>query len=110
MHLRTLLLAALVLGQRSGCYYAVIDTGRPQSVRTVEESWAPSYVGGMVPPRLEEFVERCPHGAARVEVFRSPRNMLVTALTLGIYAPSTVQVTCALEQRGTSPVPRIRAE
>ena len=104
------MLAAVVLAQTSGCYYAVIDTGRPQSVRTVEETWAPSYVGGMVPPRLEQFVERCPHGAARVEVFRSPRNMLVTALTLGIYAPSTVQVTCALEKRGASPVPRIRAD
>ena len=110
MRLRALLLLLLALAPGTGCYYAVIDTGRPQSVRTVEESWAPSYVGGMVPPRLEEFVERCPHGAARVEVFRSPRNMLVTALTLGIYAPSTVQVTCALEKRGAAPAPRIRAE
>lgn len=110
MRLRHAALTILVLAQSTGCYYAMIDTGRPQSVRTVEEAWAPSYVGGMVPPRLEEFVDRCPHGAARVEVFRSPRNMLVTALTLGIYAPSTVQVTCALEKRGSSPAPRISAD
>ena len=104
------ILTILVLAQTTGCYYAMIDTGRPQSVRTVEEGWAPSYVGGMVPPRLEEVVERCPQGAARVEVFRSPGNLLITMLTLGIYSPSTVQVTCALEKRGASLVPRISAD
>jgi hypothetical protein len=110
MRLRSILASLALALPATGCYYAVIDTGRPQSVRTVEEGWAHGYAGGMVPPKLGEIVERCPHGAARVEAHRSAGNMLVTMLTLGIYAPSTVHVTCALEKRGSSPAPRIRAE
>lgn len=91
--------AFLLILVTNGCYYAVIDTGRPQSVRTVERGWVSSYAGGLVRPKLGEIVERCPHGAARVEAHRSAGNLLVTALTLGLYAPATVQVTCALEQR-----------
>ncbi|HUF27949.1 MAG TPA: hypothetical protein VMM18_13315 [Gemmatimonadaceae bacterium] len=107
MRLTPILTLLLVL-QSAGCYYAVIDTGRPQSIRTVEEAWAPAYVGGMVAPRLRAIVERCPHGAARVEAHRSAGNLLVTALTLGVYAPTTVRVTCALEQsRSGGPPARI---
>ena len=91
--------ALLLLLVTNGCYYAVIDTGRPQSVRTVERTWVSSYAGGLVRPKLGEIVEQCPHGAARVEAHRSASNLLVTALTLGLYAPATVQVTCALEKR-----------
>ena len=92
-------IALLLLLVTNGCYYAVIDTGRPQSVRTVERAWVSSYAGGLVRPKLGAVVEQCPHGAARVEAHRSGSNLLVTVLTLGLYAPATVQVTCALEQR-----------
>ena len=97
--LRTLTLVLLL--STSGCYYAMIDTGRPESVRTVEERWAPAYVGGIMAPRLGDVVERCPHGAARVSAHRSVANLAVTVLTLGLYAPTTVEVTCALEPNRT---------
>lgn len=110
MRLRRILPLFLLLAPVTGCYYAVIDTGRPQSVRTVQEGWAHGYAGGMVPPQLGPIVERCPHGAARVEAHRSASNLIVTVLSLGIYAPSTVHVTCALEQRGKATAPRLRAD
>jgi hypothetical protein len=104
--LRALLLLFLLV-PATGCYYALIDTGRPESVRTVQEGWAPAYVGGMIAPRFGTLVERCPHGAARVEAHRSFANLAVMVLTIGIYAPTTVEVTCALDRsKPTAPLRR----
>ena len=102
------LLMFVVLVPSMGCYYALIDTGRPESVRTVQEGWAPAYVGGAIAPRFGTLVERCPHGASRVEAHRSFANLAVMVLTLGIYAPTTVEVTCALDQSRPTDVPRRR--
>ena len=105
--LRTLAIL-LFLFPATGCYYAMIDTGRPESVRTVQEGWAAGYMGGIVAPRLGRLVERCPHGAARVEAHRSLANLAVMALTFGLYAPTTVEVTCALDQSRPTDVPMRR--
>lgn len=95
--LRTLQTGALaVLGLAgAGCYHATIETGLPPSTRTVENDWAAGWIAGLVPPKTVETVERCPDGVAKVETQLSFLNQVVSVLTLGIYTPMSIQVTCA---------------
>jgi hypothetical protein len=95
MHrLLPLALLALVLGA-SGCYHAQVTTGQPASGQVVERSFATSWINGLVPPDVTNVAQECPNGVARVETQLSFVNQLVTALTLGIYSPMTIRVTCA---------------
>lgn len=86
-------LAAIVV--LSGCYHATIETGLPPSTQTLEKPWASSWVYGLVPPQTVETASRCPNGAAKVETQISFLNGLVALITLGIYTPMTIMVTCA---------------
>ena len=87
---------ALVMVVLSGCsYHATIETGLPPSNETVEEPWAASWIGGLVPPATVETVAQCPDGVARVETQISFLNALVAALTLSIFTPMNIKVTCA---------------
>jgi len=82
----------LVLG---GCYHAIIDTGMPASGTVIEEPWAMSFVGGLIPPPLVDVASRCPNGVSRVETQHSFLNSLVGGITSGIITPMTITVTCA---------------
>ena len=88
----TLLATAVAL---SGCYHATIETGLPPGTQTLEQPWASSWVLGLVPPETVETASRCPNGVARVETRQSFVNGLVGLLTLGIYTPMEILVTCA---------------
>ncbi len=90
--LGALLVAVVVL---SGCYHATIETGLPPGTQRLEKPWASSWVYGLVPPETVETSSRCPNGVGRVETQQSFLNGLVGALTLGIYTPMTIVVTCA---------------
>jgi len=79
----------------AGCYHATIETGRTPSTVTVEDRWADAWIYGLVPPSVINTASRCPNGVARVETQLSFLNQLVGALTLGIYTPMDVRVTCA---------------
>ena len=79
----------------AGCYHATIETGRTPSTVTVEDQWADSWVFGLVPPDTINAAQRCTSGIARVETQLSFLNQLVGALTLGIYTPMWIRVTCA---------------
>lgn len=83
----------------AGCYHATIETGLPPSNRTLEQHWASGWIGGLVPPSMVETAERCPDGVARVETKLSFLNQLVAGLTLGIYTPMYIEVTCAAAPR-----------
>ncbi len=83
---------ALIL---AGCYHATIETGSTPSTVTVEDKWADSWIYGLVPPDTINPMQRCTSGIARVETKLSFLNQLVGALTLGIYTPMSIQVTCA---------------
>jgi hypothetical protein len=88
----TLLAAVVAL---SGCYHATIETGLPPGTQTLEQPWASSWVYGLVPPETVEAASRCPNGVARVETRQSFVNGLVALLTIGIYTPMEIMVTCA---------------
>ena len=83
--------AALVCG----CYHATIDTGAKPSTVTVEQHWASGWVFGLVPPKTVETASKCTTGVSKVETQLSFVNMLVSFLTLSIYTPMDIRVTCA---------------
>lgn len=79
----------------SGCYHAVVDTGLAPSTQVVDVPWASGFVDGLVPPSTVETAAKCPHGVAKVETQHSFLNMVAQVLTLGIYTPMQITVTCA---------------
>lgn len=84
--------AAIVL---SGCYHAVVDTGRAPGDVTITKPWASSFVYGLVPPPVTETAQQCKTGVAKIETQHSFLNSLVGGITWGIYTPMTISVTCA---------------
>jgi len=92
MRFTLLVLGALVV---SGCYHATIETGKPASPETIDKQWASSFVYGLVPPSTVETAQKCPNGVAKVETQQTFVNGLVYFLTLGIYSPMAIKVTCA---------------
>jgi Bor protein len=86
----------------TGCYHAVIQTGRPESSDVISIKWANSFIIGLVPPPVVETAQRCPNGVAKVETQHSFLNGLVAAITFSIYTPIQIDVTCAA--RGTASV------
>ncbi len=79
----------------SGCYNARITTGLTPSTQTVEEKWAHSFLGGLVPPSALNVAQECASGVASVETKLSFLNLVANAITLGIYSPMEITVTCA---------------
>jgi Bor protein len=87
-----LLLLTLPLG---ACYHATIDAGAKPSTVTVEKRWASGWIFGLVPPKTVETASRCATGVSKVETQVSFLNGLVGFLTLSIYTPMDIRVTCA---------------
>lgn len=77
------------------CYHATIETGRPLSPEVLEKPFASSWIYGLVPPSPLSTAARCSNGVAKVETKLSFVNQLVGFLTLGIYTPMSIKVTCA---------------
>jgi hypothetical protein len=91
--LRVTLLLTLVSSM--ACWHAVITTGRAESSTVVEKEWASSFVYGLVPPDPIDVSKSCASGVAKVETYHSFLNGLVQFLTIGIYTPMDIKVTCA---------------
>jgi hypothetical protein len=79
----------------AGCYRATIETGQPASTTIVENEWASSWIGGLVPPAVVNVASQCPNGVSRVQTQHSFLNLLAHVVTFGIYSPMTITVTCA---------------
>ena len=91
---KALLLALLPL-MAGACYHATVNTAARPGTQVFEKPWATSLIYGLVAPETVEATEQCPNGVARVETRHSFLNGLVAALTMGIYTPMHVTVTCA---------------
>jgi hypothetical protein len=89
-----------LLAATAGCYHATVQTGLEPSPTTVENRWASSWIYGLVPPSPVETAQRCHNGVARVDTQLSGANQLVGILTLGIYTPMEIVVTCAVPASG----------
>jgi Bor protein len=79
----------------AGCYHATVETGAKPSNVTVVNTWASGWIYGLVPPKTVETAAKCTTGVSRVETQHSFANELVGFLTLGIYTPMEIRVTCA---------------
>jgi hypothetical protein len=79
----------------SACYHVTVETGLAAGPEVINQPFASSFVFGLVPPATVQTMSRCRSGVARVETQQSFVNGLVSALTLGIYTPWTITVTCA---------------
>ncbi len=89
------LLSALAYFLSAACYHATVETGATPSNVVIHKSFASSWIFGLVPPSTIETQNRCPHGPAKVETQLSFVNQLVSFLTLSIYTPMEIKVTCA---------------
>lgn len=95
-----------ILAATAGCYHATIETGVTPSTVTIERHWASSWIYGLVPPSTVEARSQCTGGVARVDTQLSFLNMVVGAITAGIYTPMDIVVTCAAGTAGTTPAER----
>ncbi len=93
--LRAFGLAAAGLCLLPACYHATVETGLTPSTVTLEQPFASAWIYGLVPPKTVQAAEKCSSGVAKVETQQSFLNGLVGALTLGIYTPMNIKVTCA---------------
>ncbi len=84
--------AALVL---SGCFHQVVNTGRPAGATKVEKPWTSTWIFGLVEAPPIDVRQQCSGGVAIIESKMTFVNGLASMLTLGIWTPLTVSVTCA---------------
>jgi hypothetical protein len=97
------LLTAGLLVALPACYHAVVETGLPASPQVIEKTFASGWIYGLVPPSPVKAMSECPSGVSKVETQLSFVNQLVNFLTLGIYTPMWIKVTCASSGRSAAP-------
>jgi hypothetical protein len=73
----------------------------------IEKCCAAAFFGGLVHPKPVSSASGCPVGVARIETSRSFSNLVWTLLTVGIYSPMSLRITCAGSSaiRPTAPPP-----
>ncbi|MGH9895263.1 MAG: Bor family protein, partial [bacterium] len=89
----------ITLALCAGCYHATVETGAAPSNTVIHKSFASGWIFGLVPPSTIETQSRCPNGPAKVETQLTFVNQLVSFLTLSIYTPMEIKVTCAAPGR-----------
>ena len=79
----------------AACFHQVVQTGRPASQTVVDKPWVATWLFGLVPAKELDMRAACPSGVAVIETEQSFVNGLVGLVTLGIFTPQHVRVTCA---------------
>ena len=100
---RTTIAALLLLS--AGCYHASIESGMKPGNNKIEEEWASGWAWGLVGPQPIEAQSKCTSGLSKVETEHSFLNGLVGVVTLGIYTPMHLTVTCAGGPTAEAPQP-----
>ena len=101
----TYLTLLLLAGSGTACYHATIETGATPSTTVIRKGFASGWIYGLVPPSTVSTASQCPTGVARVETQLSFVNQLVSFLTLGIYTPMEIVVTCAASGSASANAP-----
>jgi hypothetical protein len=78
-----------------GCYEhtVTVGAGAPRAP-VVLDQWENFWLGGLIGHVKVDVERMCPSGNATVEAKQTFLNGLVTALTSGIYSPTTLRVRC----------------
>ncbi|MBC7895776.1 MAG: hypothetical protein H7066_10190 [Cytophagaceae bacterium] len=79
----------------SGCYHQVVSTGLAPGATTVKKPWTSTWVFGLIEAKPINVRAECPGGVALVASKFTVLNWLGAAVTLGIWVPWDVTVTCA---------------
>lgn len=79
----------------SGCFHQIVQTGRTPGTTVVKKPWTATWLWGIVPATPIDVTRDCPGGIATVETKQTFMNGLVSGLTIGIFTPRDVTVTCA---------------
>lgn len=95
MRVGRLLVLAAVAGLTSACYRQVVQTGRTPSPTVIDRPWTNAFLWGLVAPAPIDVSAQCRTGIATVVTQQSFVNGLASALTLGLYSPRHVTITCA---------------
>ena len=86
----------------AGCYHQVVQTGAPPAPGNATVTKRVNlFIFGLVGAEVDATAD-CPSGVAVIETQQTFLNGLVLVLTLGIYTPRTVTLTCA---SGQEPIP-----
>ncbi|MHB1192243.1 MAG: Bor family protein [Longimicrobiales bacterium] len=79
----------------AGCFRHTVDVGGgARHAPVVYDRWEHFWVAGLIGHVRVDVEGLCPSGQATIEARQSFLNGLVTGLTSGIYAPTTVRVRC----------------
>jgi hypothetical protein len=95
MRVKRSIALALSLVVSSACFHQVVQTGRTPGTTVVRKEWTATWLWGLVPATPIDVTRDCPGGIATVETKLTFMNGLVGALTIGIFTPRDVTVTCA---------------
>jgi hypothetical protein len=87
------LLGAVIVG--TGCFHTIITTDLPPSTEVYREPFKSAFIAGLVPAQVD--ASRYCEGRrwARVETQQSFLNWVVAAVTIGIFTPLDIRITCA---------------
>ena len=88
-------LAVSAFALTTGCYHQVVNTGLPASSTVVQKSFHPTWIFGLVQAQPIDVRQQCPSGIALAGTRMTFLNGLVGGLTLGIFTPHEVTITCA---------------
>jgi hypothetical protein len=100
---RTPLALVLCAGVLSGCFHQTIQTGRTPGSTTLEKEYVATWLWGIVPAKPIDVRQQCPGGVATIETQQTFMNGFVAVLTLGIYSPQYLKVTCAASTASVPP-------
>jgi hypothetical protein len=79
----------------TACFHQTVQSGLEPSTTVVERQFVATWLWGIVPAQPIDMRQSCPSGVATVETEQSFLNGLVGVLTIGIYSPQRLRVTCA---------------
>jgi hypothetical protein len=79
----------------SACFHQSFQSGLEPSTTVVERQFVSTWLWGLVPAKPVDTRQTCTKGVAQVVTEESFVNGLVGVITLGIYSPQHLRVTCA---------------
>ncbi|HEX8944128.1 MAG TPA: hypothetical protein VF785_13405 [Gemmatimonadaceae bacterium] len=94
---------ALVAFLGTGCFHQIVQTGQAAGPTVIDKQWVPGWLWGLVANDDVDVRRDCPMGVATVETEQSFVNGLASLVTLGIYTPQHVRITCASRSASLPP-------
>jgi hypothetical protein len=95
-------MSLVLAGTLAACHHQTVQTGLSPGPTVIDMPWVATWIFGIIPAKEIDVRSQCPSNVATVETERSFLNGLVGSVTIGIYTPVHVRVTCA---GGTASLP-----